>query len=316
MPYVVALYYARQWSVEYAPLFVPIWGNAFPGTCKRSGDQGYRDNILAVPVIAAAKRESEYFFRKAMGRNKELELVHVQPCRKRNVRGNVLIASAQTPTAPHIRSQEFNPPQTFFLKSSLELSPQLQSKGQQSFPTSVRPSKHSGIPPATALRAQLHYDPIYGSRIPKPLVKWAQSHSSSYSEVDKKHLHKANTLERSYKSGLIQKETSHSPSLDIEAHPDEWEKRKRCREEAYPCLSRGDKQHSSKVKPQTKQPNDYRHLEGSISRLQNRWRFDEYARSKGTTKKDWQMQEHEAAAALMLLAGNEAALLGRAAITA
>ncbi|KAF8455244.1 hypothetical protein BDZ91DRAFT_746796 [Kalaharituber pfeilii] len=85
VPYVVALYYARNWSFEYRYLFVAIWGNDFPSTCKSPGDEGYRKNTLPSRVIAAARRESEYFFQKAVGQFKGVGRV----TRKKNGRNAV-----------------------------------------------------------------------------------------------------------------------------------------------------------------------------------------------------------------------------------
>ena len=71
VPYVVALHYVRHWSFDYRHLFVVIWGSSFPGTCKRLGEHGYRENILGAAVVAAARRESRFFFGKAMALARE-----------------------------------------------------------------------------------------------------------------------------------------------------------------------------------------------------------------------------------------------------
>jgi len=104
----------------------------------------------------------------------------------------------------------------------------------------------------------------------------------------------------------------------LQAQIDEWGKRKRCPEEAPPRLPRKrTEQHKRLLSTElNEQQAEERNFRDPGGRSHVYWSpEDRCARVHGAGK-DWQMQEHEAATALMLLAGNEAELLGRAAITA
>ena len=100
----------------------------------------------------------------------------------------------------------------------------------------------------------------------------------------------------------------------------EWGKRKRCLEEVPSHIPRKKiEQHKKLPSTELSEPQaEERNFRDSGGKFHTNWsQEDSYARVYAYgAGKDWQIQEHEAATALMLLAQNEAPLLGRAAITA
>lgn len=306
VPYVVALFYARHWSYEYRYLFVLIWGNAFPDTCKKPEQQGWRDNALEVPVIAAARRESEYFLSKARALIGEPR----HSGRKKVARNNVLFTDAQIMTVPSASEEHYHGPNTsqaFPLSPPLPRTPHHVDQAH-SFPFSINRSHigNSALPVSSG-----NYDPVRGSRAHKLPDLWIQC-----SDFDQEHSQKRHAMDKRHQSMVVQKGTN-GPSHH-QAQIDEWGKRKRCPEEV-PSRSPRKKteQHKQLLSMElSEQQAEEMNFRDSGIKSHTYWSpEDRCARIRGAGK-DWQMQEHEAATALMLLAGNEAELLGWAAITA
>ncbi|KAF8425031.1 hypothetical protein BGX38DRAFT_1237315 [Terfezia claveryi] len=286
VPYVVALSYVRHWSYEYRYLFVLIWGNAFPDTCKKPEQQGWRDNALEAPVIAAARRESEYFLSKARALIREPG----KSGRKKVARNNTVARTMTVPSASEEHYRGPNTSQAFPLSPPLPRTPHHVDQAH-SFPFPINRSDigNSALPVSSG-----YYDPVRESRAHKLRGSWIQS-----SDFDQDH---------------PQMRTSHH-----QAQIDEWGgKRKRCPEEVPSRLPRKKtEQHKQLLSTELseQQAEDLNFRESGIKSHTYWSPEDRCARVHGAGK-DLQMQEYEAATALMLLAGHEAELLGWAAITA
>ncbi|KAF8423223.1 hypothetical protein EV426DRAFT_710610 [Tirmania nivea] len=287
VPYVVALFYVRHWSYEYRYLFVFIWGNALPDTCKMPEQHGWRDNVLDCPVIAAARRESDYFLSKA----RDLIREPGQLGRKKAVHSNVLFTGTERMTVPSAREGRYHGPNTsqaFPLSSSLPKTSH-HAEHVQSFPSSLSLGSHTGN--SALLVSPGYYDPVREVRTYKLHKSLIQ-----YSEFDKEHPQLRPAMDKRHLLVGVQKGGNGPISHQVQI--DEWGKRKRCPDEVSPSLPR----------KRTEQQTEERDSAGN-----NRSPEGTYAQVHGAGK-DWETQEHEAATALILLAGNE--LLGRAAITA
>jgi len=285
----VALFYARHWSYEYRYLFVLIWGNAFPDTCKRPEQQGWRDNALEGPVIAAARRESDYFLSKARAREPG------QLGRKKSARSIVLFTGTQSMTAPKTSEGRYHGPnssQAFLIPPSLPRPPH-HVEHAQSFPSSLNPGSHIGnsvLPVSSG-----YYDPVRGLITHKLRESWTQC-----SGFDKEHPQILRTIDKSHQSIGIPGGVNGPTPNQLE-----WGKRKRCPEEAPPRLPRKKTEQQRRLLgTELSEQHTEKNFTNSGSRFHTYW-----------SPEDW--QDHEAAIALMmLLAGDGAALLGRAAITA
>ena len=304
VPYVVALFYARHWSYEYRYLFVLIWGNGFPDTCKKPEQQGWRDNALEGPVIAAARRESDYFLSKARALIREPG----QSARKKSARSNVLFTGTQSMTVPRASEGRYHGPNTsqaFPLSPSLPRTPHYVEPQPLLSPLDL--GGHTGNP---ALSSG-YYDPVRGSRTHKLRESWIQC-----SDFDKEHPQIRLAMDKKHQSIGVQKGMD-SP-IPYQVQIDEWGKRKRCPEEVAPRLPRKkSEQHKRLLGTElSEQQTEERSFGDSGGKPHTYWSLEDRGARVHGAGKDWQMQEHEAATALMLLAGTEAELLGRAAITA
>ena len=305
VPYVVALFYARHWSYEYRYLFVLIWGNAFPDTCKKPEQQGWRDNVLGDPVVAAAQRESDYFFSKARDLIKEPG----QLGRKKPNCSNVVFTGTQSTQVSRDSEGRYllpNTSQAFPLSPPLPRAPH-HIEHIQSFSSSINLGSHIGD---SALQLSTGYfDPVRGSRAHNLRESWILC-----SDFDKEHPQMRHTTDKRYQSTGVQKETN-SP-MPHQAQTDEWGKRKHCPEEVPPRSPRKKtEQHKRLLSLElSEQQAEERNYRDPVGKSHTYWSPEDRCARVHEAGKDW--QEHEAATALMLLAGNEAELLGWAAITA
>lgn len=280
-----------------------IWGNAFPDTCKKPEQQGWRENTLEDSVIAAARRESNYFLSKARSLIREPG----QSCRKKSARSNVPFTDTQSMTAPRASERLYHGPNTSqasLLSPSLPRPPPHRVEHAQSFSPSPTLGSHidNSAPPVSSE----YYDLVHGSKTHKLREPCIQC-----SDFDKGHPQR-------HQSISAQKETNGPIPYRVQIH--EWGKRKRCLEEVPSHIPRKKiEQHKKLPSTELSEPQaEERNFRDSGGKFHTNWsQEDSYARVYAYgAGKDWQIQEHEAATALMLLAQNEAPLLGRAAITA
>ena len=294
----------RHWSFDYRHLFVVIWGNSFPETCKRSGEHGYRENILDAAVVAAARRESRFFLSKAVA----LARNQLHPNRKRTPRGSI----------PGTNIQRIAPPAT--LERCDEQSSSTQHLVLSSFPqgrlhftpslTTIHDTKHAHnfLPPPNS--TSYFYDPIREMRTHRFADQRIEPPLGPSTNWNSRYPHNGYTYGGEQDSGSIMNRRMPKGSEDPY---EEWGKRKRGPEEA-PSRSPRNKHEDKRVLGERQV--DKRYFISSGSKVHNIWISGERNPRGHEAEKDWQRPEQEAAAALMLLAGDEASFLGRAAITA
>ena len=312
VPYVVALHYVRHWSFDYRHLFVVIWGNFFPGTCKRLGERGYRVNTLEPAVVAAARRESTFFFNKAVADVRE----PLQSSRKKTPRGSIPGTRIAPAAILERRDQQSSSMQHLVLSSSPSGRP-LPPAGRlqhTSSLTAIHNTKHAhDLLPS---HSTAYYDPVREMRthrfadqrvepLPNPSIDWNSRYPYTYGGEQQ--------------SGSVPKVISRRMSKGSE-DPYEWGKRKRGPDEAPSRSPR--KKHEERWSARGEavlyeRQTDRKYFIGSDGKVHDIWISDERNPRGYEAEKGWQRQEEqEAAAALMLLSGDEAALVGRAAITA